>query len=1176
MPDFIHLHNHTQFSLLDGASDIEVLLDKAKRDEQKAVAITDHGNMFGAFKFVNEAKKRGIKPIVGCEFYMVEDRHLKKFERSKGERDKRYHQLLIAKNQKGYQNISKLASLGYTEGQYGKYPRIDKELIEQYHEGIIATSCCVAGEIPQAILEGNMEKAEERLKWWIDLLGDDFYIEIQRHDGMENIDNASMSQEDLNNILLSLAKKYNLKTIATNDSHYVNQEDWSAHDVLLSVNTGSKLNDKDRFRFPSKDYYFMEKKEMQNLFHDHHNVLDNTLDINDKVETLDLARSVVLPKFPIPKGFHNEDEYLKYLTFEGAKQRYGDLSDLVKDRLLFELDVISKSGYPGYFLIVQDFISAGRKAGVTVGPGRGSAAGSAVAYCLGITAIDPIKYNLLFERFLNPERISMPDIDIDFDDDGRSKVIEYVKKKYGDDHVAQIITYGTMKARMAIRDVGRVMDIPLNIVDGVAKIFPSHLKATLNAILEENDVNPKLKDELSSEELENANKLRKMAEGEDQIAQLLNTAKKLEGSVRNTGVHACGVVITPNEISKYVPIATAKGTDSFVTQFDNSVAEQAGLLKMDFLGLKTLSIIKDAVDLIKETKDLDLDIDNVDLEDKKTYELFQKGETIGIFQYESPGMQKYLIDLEPNKFEDLIAMNALYRPGPIKYIPDFISRKHGRQEITYDLPQMEEYLSETYGITVYQEQVMLLSQKLGNFSKGQADALRKAMGKKKKDIIDEIKPNFMEGCKQNGYPESTIEKIWNDWEAFASYAFNKSHSTCYAFIAFQTAYLKANYPSEFMAAVLNHNKKDISKLNFFLRECKRMDINVLGPDINESNINFSVNKNGNIRFGLSALKGVGDGPVQEILNERVAKGNFSDIYDIVKRLDSSNITKKSYEALILGGALESLGHLNRAAFFSESGKYDTFIEDVIKYGQTVKKLAEGAQQTLFGDITNVMAEKPPIPDVEPWTNMELLEKEKEVTGIYITGHPLADIEFEIENFTTNELSDINLIKDRLVKVAGMVTNEYHGESKRGVPYGRFTIQDYDGTLEFSLTNESYQKFGPLLKVGQVIYLEGINQKSPYNDAYYFKVSDIKLLDTVGKALTKSITLYFHARNISDILIEELKNIFKTYKGHHKLKIVISDSTGESIINTQSKTIKVNVNNDFIQTIKKIGIRYLIN
>ncbi len=1176
MPDFIHLHNHTQFSLLDGASDIGDLLDKAKRDGQLGAAITDHGNMFGAFQFVREAKNRDLKPIVGCEFYMVNDRHKRKFERSKGEKDIRNHQLLIAKNETGYRNLTKLASLGYTEGQYGKYPRIDKELLEKYHDGIIATSCCVAGEIPQAILHGNMEEAEEKLKWWIEMFGEDYYIELQRHQGMESIDNASMSQEELNQELLKLAKKYNLKTIATNDTHYVEPDDWEAHDVLLSINTGAKLQDTNRFRFPSHDYYFMTKNEMGNLFHDHHESLDNTIEIFDKVETLDLARDVVLPKFPLPKGFNTQNEYLRYLTFQGAKKRYGDLTPVVTERLNFELSVIDESGYPGYFLIVQDFIKEARKMGVTVGPGRGSAAGSAVAYCLEITAIDPIKYDLLFERFLNPERISMPDIDIDFDDEGRSKVIEYVKRKYGESQVAQIITYGTMKAKMAIRDVGRVMNVPLDTVDSVAKTFPSHLKASLKAILAEKDIDTKLKGELNSEDVEKAYKIRKMAEGEGEISKLLKAAKKLEGSVRNTGVHACGVVITPEEVSNYVPVANAKGLDTVITQFDNSVAEIAGLLKMDFLGLKTLSIIKDAVELIKKNHNIEIDIDNVDLTDKKTYELFQRGDTVAIFQYESPGMQKHLIDLVPNKFEDLIAMNALYRPGPMKYIPDFVARKHGRQEITYDLDAMEEFLAETYGITVYQEQVMLLSQKLAGFTKGQADSLRKGMGKKKKSLLDELKPKFFEGCKNNGYPVDKIEKIWNDWEAFASYAFNKSHATCYAYIAFQTAFLKAHYPGEFMAAVLNHNKKDISKMNFFLRECKRMNIEVLGPDINESDIKFNVNKKGQIRFGLSALKGVGEGPVTEILNEREKNGNFKSIYDLAKRLDTSAVNKKSFESLAISGAFDSFGMTNRAAFFASSSKYDTFLEHVLKYGQTIRKYTNSAQQTLFGDISNVMMEEPKVPDTEPWTFLDTLEREKEVTGIYLMGHPLDEYEYEIDNFTNCKLEEVKLMKERKIKVAGIVTEERRGVNQRNIEYGRFTLQDYDGTLEFSLNNENYKKFGNLMTKGQVVYVEGIYRKNYNSDNYYFKVLNIKLLDSVGKELTRSITLYLPSYKITEDFIKSFQNFIKQNKGTHKLKIVLLDDLGEFKLNTFSKKIKLNVTNSFVRELKKYGINFKIN
>ncbi|HFC01255.1 MAG TPA: DNA polymerase III subunit alpha, partial [Phaeodactylibacter sp.] len=861
MSDFVHLHCHTQYSLLDGASSIEGMMDKAAADGQKGVALTDHGNMFGAFKFVAEAQKRNLKPMIGCEFYLVEDRHKKSFLRGKGEKDVRYHQLLLAKNRKGYENLCKLCSLGYMEGLYGKYPRIDKELLEKYSEGIIATSCCLGAELPQTILRGNEEKAEKLLKWWLELFGEDYYIELQRHRGLENIDGLGVSQEDINQTLIQLAKKYNVKTICTNDSHYVEEEDWTPHDILLCINTASSVTSDQRFKFPSSDFYFKNQNQMQLLFKDIPESADNTMEIYDKIETLELARDVLLPNFPIPEGFKDQDDFLRHLTYQGAKKRYGDITPAIKERLDFELGVISQSGYPGYFLIVQDFTTTARQMGVSVGPGRGSAAGSAVAYCVGITNVDPIKYDLLFERFLNPERVSMPDIDIDFDDVGRQKVIDYVIDKYGRNQVAQIITYGTMAAKSSIRDVGRVLDVPLSEVDKVAKTFPLQLGATLKDVLAEGDIAPKLKAKMNSEDVEKAYQFRKLAELPNHIGEMLQTAKKLEGSIRNTGIHACGVVITPDEITNYIPVTVAKDSDMLVSQFDNSVAEDAGLLKMDFLGLKTLSIIKDAIQMIKDNKDLDIDPDEIPLDDELTYKLFQRGDTIGVFQYESDGMQKYLKDLMPTEFEDLIAMNALYRPGPLAYIPSFVNRKHGKEKITYDLPAMEEYLKETRGITVYQEQVMLLSQKLANFTKGEADMLRKAMGKKKKKLIDQMWPKFLEGCTKNGHPEDIVKKVWTDWEAFASYAFNKSHSTCYALIAFQTAYLKAHHPSEFMAAVLTHNKKDISKLNFFLRECKRMGLEVLGPDVNESAPDFSVNKKAQIRFGLTALKGVGGGPV---------------------------------------------------------------------------------------------------------------------------------------------------------------------------------------------------------------------------------------------------------------------------------------------------------------------------
>ncbi|MDH3651838.1 MAG: DNA polymerase III subunit alpha, partial [Saprospiraceae bacterium] len=900
-------------------------------DGQAGVALTDHGNMYGVFKFVNEAHKRNLKPIAGCEFYLVEDRHRKSFSRKKGEKDRRYHQLLLAKDEKGYRNLSKLCSLGFIEGAYGEYPRIDKELIEQYHEGLIATSCCLAAEIPSAILRGELEKAEDHLKWWLEMFGDDYYIELQRHRGLDNIDGRGKSQEQVNQVLLEFAQKYHVKVIATNDAHYVEEDDWKPHDILLCINTGSKLNDEDRFKFSSSDYYFKTKAEMAKLFPDVPEALDNTLEIFDKIQPLDLQREVLLPAFPVPDPFKSQDDYLKHLTFEGAKKRYGQVDAAIEERLIFELDVIRQSGYPGYFLIVQDLTSTAREMGVSVGPGRGSAAGSAVAYCLGITNVDPIKYDLLFERFLNPERISMPDIDIDFDDEGRSRVIDYVVEKYGQNQVAQIITYGSMAAKLSIRDVGRVLDLDLSEVDKITKKFPTFLGASLQKVLAKGGLDPLLKETMNAEDVERAEKIIQLSKGDDLAGLTLRTARELEGNIRNTGIHACGVIITPGDISDYIPVSTAKDSDLWVTQFDNSVVEQAGLLKMDFLGLKTLSIIKDAIALIKDRHGIEVDPDEIPLDDEKTFELFQQGDTIGIFQYESPGMQKHLKNLKPNKFQDLIAMNALYRPGPLQYIPNFIARKHGKEAIAYDLPEMEDILSESYGITVYQEQVMLLSQKLAGFSKGQADALRKGMGKKKKKIIDELYPLFIEGCEKKGHPREAVDKIWNDWQAFASYAFNKSHSTCYALVAFQTAYLKAQYPAEFMASVLTHNKSDITKVNFFLRECKKLNLDVLIPDVNESGTNFSVNTKGQIRIGLSAIKNVGQAAVEEIIRERDSNGSYQSLFDMMTRVNLRVVNKKCVENLVLAGAFDCFGDIKRSQYYAASDKYETFIEHALRY-----------------------------------------------------------------------------------------------------------------------------------------------------------------------------------------------------------------------------------------------------
>ena len=1153
MPDFCHLHCHTQFSLLDGASDIGSMMKKAAADGQKAVALTDHGNMFGAFKFVREAAKNGIKPIIGCEFYLVEDRHIKSFKKSLGQKDRRYHQLLLAKDEIGYENLSKLCSIGFIEGLYSKYPRIDKEVLAKYTEGLIATSCCLGAELPQLLLHGKDEEAETQLKWWIDHFGEDYYIELQRHKGLENIDGIGRSQEDINQKLIALAKKYNIKTIATNDSHYINEDDWEPHDILLCVNTGSLIEDEKRFKFPSSDFYFKTKAEMAKVFHDVPEALDNTMEIEDKIKTLKLDRDILLPAYPLPEGFNTQMEFLRHISYVGAKKKYKEVDQVVRDRLDFELSVIEKSGYEGYFLIVQDFTTTAREMHVSVGPGRGSAAGSAVAYCLGITNIDPIKYDLLFERFLNPERVSMPDIDIDFDDEGRSKVIDYVIDKYGKNQVAQIITYGAMKAKTSIRDVGRVMNIPISEVNEVIKSLPANPSASLKGMLAKDGIDKGLESKLNDDDKTKAFQFRELSKRKDHIGKMISQATRLEGSIRNTGVHACGVIITPDDITKYVPVSVAKDSDMLISQFDNSVAEDSGLLKMDFLGLKTLTIIKDAIANIKESQDLDIDIENVDLEDAKTYELFQDGATLAIFQYESPGMQKHLRSLQPNKFEDVIAMNALYRPGPMAYIDDFVARKHGKAKITYDLPVMEDNLKETYGITVYQEQVMLLSQKLAGFSKGQADMLRKAMGKKKKKLIDEMWPTFKEGCEKNGHTDTKIvEKIWKDWEAFASYAFNKSHSTCYAFIAFQTAYLKAHFPAEFMASVLNHNKNDMEKINLYLRECKRMDIKVLGPDINESNIKFNVNKNGNIRFGLSALKGVGEGPISALVDERREGGPFTGFYDLVKRVNLRAVNKKCLESLVKGGAFDNVDSGHRAMYFAPSANFNTVLEHGIRFGNDYKNQKESSKNSLFGDISDSIITIPAFPKYEEWNSREKLRMEKEVAGIYISGHPLDDYEFEINTFTNATLAHFQQQPvGKPMKTAGIVSDAYHGTNRRGDNFAKFTLQDMAGSYDFLLRKDDYRKYEHLVRPGEVVFMEGVF-KSWSNGMTYFSITNFQLLATVGEEKTNSIMVYLPISRLDKTLLDKLNEVVEECKGTHDLGITVFDVETNHHLKLKSK------------------------
>jgi DNA polymerase-3 subunit alpha len=1185
MPDFSHLHVHTQFSLLDGAADISKLYKKAAADGMKALAITDHGNMFGVFKFVAEAGKHNIKPIVGCEFYVVDDRHKKQFTKEK--KDKRYHQLMLAKNPEGYKNLVKLCSLGYMEGLYSKWPRIDKELILKYHKGLIATTCCLGASVPQAILRGTEEEAETEFKWWLDLFGEDYYIEMQRHDIPE--------QNTVNLVLAKFAKKYNVKVICSNDSHYVDQQDSNAHDILLCVNTGDMQStpiatDEEggkgyRFGFPNDQFYFKTQAEMGKLFNDIPESLDNTNEIVDKVEVLKLKRDILLPNYVIPPEFKihsdstpdfdtlNQWEYLKHLTFMGAKERYIDINPETEERINFELFTIRTMGFAGYFLIVADFIRAGRDMGVFIGPGRGSAAGSVVAYCTGITNIDPMKYNLLFERFLNPDRKSMPDIDTDFDDAGRQKVIDYVVDKYGKNQVAQIITYGSMAARTSIQDVGRVLDMPLSEMNAIKKLVPDTLGITLKDAIEQ------------------VPELKEILKGNDLRAQVLREAEKLEGSVRNTGVHAAGIIIAPYDLTDIVPVAVAKDSDLLVTQYDGRVIEDAGVIKMDFLGLKTLTILKDALRLIKQNHGVSIDIDYIPLDDKETFELYQRGDTNGTFQFESDGMQMYLRELKPDKFEDLIAMNALYRPGPIEYIPNFISRKHGREPITFDVPDMEEYLGETYGITVYQEQVMLLSQKLAGFSKGDADVLRKAMGKKQIEVLNKMEAQFMDGAAAKGHPKDKLTKIWNDWKAFAQYAFNKSHSTCYAFVAYQTAYLKAHYPSEYMAAVLN-NQNNMEKITFFMEECRRMGVEVLGPDINESDMAFAVNSKGQVRFGLTGVKGVGDKAVESIIEERMERGPYKSVYDFAQRSNTRSVNRKSYENLVYGGAFDEFG-LNRAQFFAKTDNgVLTGVERLIKYANDYQNTQNSSQSSLFGGSVASYIPEPAMPEAEEFPLIEKLKYEKDVIGIYLTGHPLDNYKVELERFCNASISDLkimqkarsgeggedimnafaNLRKKGEICIGGLVGNVQHKMTKTGKPFGTFVLEDYNESYEFALFGEDYVKFRNMMMDGYFLHLRGIiEEKFRQKDNWDMKITVMSLLSEMRDKLTKSLTVCLELNALNSRLLEDLQGLITINNQKYPvknctLKFMIKDRDDNMLVELPSKNFKVNPSDDLMADI----------
>ncbi len=1182
--NFSHLHNHTQYSLLDGASNISKLYEKARADNMPAMAITDHGNMFGAFDFVAEAWKKKkvvgktpegkdieepvVKPVVGCEFYLVENRHKRQF--SKDDKDIRYHQLLLAKDEIGYKNLVKLCSLGYIEGLYGKYPRIDKELVLKYHEGLIATTCCLAASVPRTILRKGEEEGEKEFKWWLDLFGDDYYIELQRHDIADQV--------KVNEVLMRFAAKYNVPVIASNDSHYVDQGDANAHDILLCVNTGSKqadpkwkeIGDDDetpvkggRFAFPNDQFYFKTQEEMAQRFSDIPQALDNTNHILDKIKPLKLERDILLPHFVVPTEFNNDqDAFLEHLTWMGAKERYKEITAEVEERLKFELFTIRTMGFAGYFLIVSDFIKEGRNMGVFIGPGRGSAAGSAVAYCIGITNIDPIKYKLLFERFLNPDRKSMPDIDTDFDDVGRQKVIDYVVQKYGKNQVAQIVTYGTMAAKSSIKDVARVMDLHLSESNLLAKLVPERPGISLRRLLQaplKGEGSLDQKEGLGADEMEGVNKLREIYTQNNLHSEVLHAAEKLEGSVRNTGIHAAGIIIAPSDLTDLLPVFMVKDVDSLITQYEGNVIENAGVIKMDFLGLKTLTIIKDALALIKRNYNLEINIDELPLDDEETYALYQAGETNGTFQFESPGMQKHLINLKPDKFDDLIAMNALYRPGPMEYIPNYIKRKHLQEAISYDVPDLEEYLGDTYGITVYQEQVMLLSQSIGGFSKGDADVLRKAMGKKQKAVLDKMKGQFIEGAKAKGHPEDKLQKIWTDWEAFAQYAFNKSHSTCYALVAYQTAYLKAHYPAEYMAAVLN-NQGSIDKIKFYMEECQRMGLQVLGPDVNESLKGFAVAKEHVVRFGLNAIKGVGEAAVEDIVMEREAHGPYVSVYDFIKRVNQRTVNKKSMESLVLAGALDCFPQLHRAQYFyAPVTDPITGLERLVRFGNQFQASSSVATNSLFGASAMPEVKPPNMPECDKWGLPELLDREKEVVGIYISAHPLDGFKFEMDNYGMTPVNELEINRGRNIRIAGFVTDVAHMTTKKGSKFGKLTINDYSGNLEIVLWEKNYVQYGNYLVNGQKLMIQGVYDEHRFRPGTMeFQIQNMMLLDEVRKLLTKRIYISVPLHKVDEILVAFMEQNLKNNPGNTEMVLRIADWDGMEVrLKSQNKKIVVN-------------------
>lgn len=1195
---FAHLHNHTQFSILQSTINVAGLVAKAAEYNMPAVALTDTGNMMAAFHFEKavatynknlkaerelaeangeEFTKKELLPIIGCEFNVCKNLE------DKSQKDNGYQVVFLAKNKKGYHNLIKLASMAYTKGMY-YVPRIDKKVIEQYKEDLIVLTGNLYGEVPSMILNLGENQAEEALLWWKEQFGDDLYIEIMRH-GQEN-------EERVNATLIKFSEKHNVKLVATNNTYYIDKKDAEAHDVLLCVKDNELVSTPKgrgrgfRYGLDNEEYYFKSSEEMKELFLDVPEAIESISEIIGKCEQYPLAREVLLPAFDIPEDFQDpldkedggkrgENNYLKHLTYVGAENRYGEISDEIRERLEFELATIEKTGYPGYFLIVQDFCQAARDMGVSVGPGRGSAAGSAVAYCIKITNVDPIKYDLLFERFLNPDRVSMPDIDIDFDDEGRGRVIDWVINKYGSNQVAQIITYGTMAAKSSIRDTARVLDLPLPDADRIAKLVPD---ISLGKLFKMNDAELADKLKNNQEDIARAKELRALADGNDLASRVVNRARQLEGSVRNTGIHACGVIITPDDITNYVPVATAKDSNMYCTQYDNSVAESAGLLKMDFLGLKTLTLIKDAVRNVRQIKGIELDPDNFPVDDEKTYELFQRGETVGIFQYESAGMQKYMRELKPTVFADLIAMNALYRPGPLEYIPSFIKRKHGDEKIVYDVDDCEEFLSETYGITVYQEQVMLLSQKLAGFTKGEADTLRKAMGKKDRPMLDKMKPAFLEQGGEKGHNKESLEKIWKDWEAFASYAFNKSHSTCYAWIAYQTAFLKANYPGEYMASVLSNNMNDIKQVSFFMEECKRMGVSVLGPDVNESNYQFTVNKEGAIRFGLGAIKGLGNAPVDAIIAEREENGPYQTIFDFSKRVNLRICTKKAFESLAYAGGFDSFKGVHRAQYFKEDGSGRTFLENAMKFGASFQESENSSQVSMFGEATGTKMPEPEIPKTEEWGSIYKLNREKEVVGIFISGHPLDDFRIEIESFCNGSvamLNDMEQHKGKDLLIAATVSDAEHRFTKNGDPFGTLIVEDYTDSYKMFMWRENYLKFKHFIQPGTFIAMKGRIEVPQRRSELEFVVHTIELLQNLKETKANSVHIKISNKALDQVMIMDLNKLFLANEGKCNLHFTIYDPLDGVDVRMPSKSMKVDPNNTLFKELKKMDLEFEI-